>query len=89
MTVAHLNRQRLLLVLWAAIFIWWCLAGASLVYGRMDYDEPAVWVRTLSWPWVVAAAAVVAMALRRPSHWAWTLIGVITVVHTGLVVWTW
>lgn len=89
MTSLPLNRHRLFMVLWAAAFIWWCLAGAASVYGRMDYDEPAMWVRTLSWPWVAAAAVIVVFSLRRPSHWTWTLIGLITTVHTGLVVWTW
>jgi hypothetical protein len=55
----------------------------------MEYDEAAMWVRTLSWPWVMAASVVAILALRRPSQWAWTLVGLITAVHTGLVVWTW
>lgn len=84
-----MTRHRALVLLWAAVFIWWCLAGAALVYGRMDYDEPAAWVRTLSWPWVAAAAVIVVMTLRRPSYWAWTLIGLMTAVHAGLVTWTW
>ncbi|GEM_PF-5947026 len=89
MNAVAVRRHRLLVLLWAAAFIWWCLAGAALVYGHMGYDEAAMWVRTLSWPWVIAAAVVVILALRRPSQWAWTLVGLITAVHTGLVIWTW
>lgn len=89
MSAEAVVRHRLLVLVWAAAFVWWCLAGAALVYGHLDYDESAMWVRPLSWPWVAAAVVMVMIALRRPSQWAWTLIGLITAVHVGLVAWTW
>lgn len=67
---------RLVVAAWLALFLWWCLAGASLMLASREHEEPAMWVGPLSIPWVVAGSAVGALAIWKPSRWTAGLFGV-------------
>ena len=63
--------------------------GAPAVYGTRGYDEAAGWTQVLSLPWVGLAVIAAAGALWKPGRWVAPALGAMTLVHVGLVFFTW
>ena len=82
-------KTRALTFFWLGTFIWWCIWGASWFLSACGYDNPAIWVKVLSLPWLGMVLIAGLLALVKPTRWTLGAFGLISLIEVILVFTTW